>query len=316
MATRYSRATLHRHIVTIMDETGTDDPFAAIREKSHACIEKYHRTFGETPPFNMPAFASLCGLLWSDDDPRYSADSEIAPEEDGRVILRLNRSRPLTRQRFSIGHEVGHTLFPDYHLKVNCRKAEDRAFADPDDLLETLCDTAASEFLFPFPWFHDCVRTSTPAAVAIAQLAKEYQSSREATVRRFVDVHPDPMAAVFFSWKLKPTERRRHERNRRHIPLFEGGLSEPERRLRVDYAITNDAFDRRCTNHIPKDKSVPSEGPIYEASTTQLCRDGESWLDLGSVQSRFVIHTLPLYTRPETVGPSGACSVVAVITPK
>lgn len=306
----------HPHVQAVIDETGEPDPFDAVRAKARQLVTDYTAALGETPPFNVEALASYRGLRASTDAPRFSLDSELAPEADGRVVLRVNRDRPLTRQRFSVGHEVGHTLFPDYHLAVRCRKGNDRDWADPSDLLETLCDVAASEFLFPSPWFTELAGGLMLGADALAAVATDYQASREATVRRIVEVRPDPLAAVFLSWKLKPTEQRQVKRNRQHLALagFEA-LSGPEPKLRVDYAILNDAFAQRCGSHIPKDKSVPGEGPIHEASVEQELRDGEQQLDLGSLHGRFAIAALPIYTADAAARPEGALSVVAVLRP-
>jgi hypothetical protein len=298
-----------------MDETGEDDPFDAVRAKARAVVGEFHGLFQEPPPFNMKAMASARGLHWSDDDPRFSQDSEIAPESDGRVVLRVNKSRPESRQRFSIGHEIGHTLFPEYHLSVRCRKAVERNWADDDDLLETLCDVAASELMFPDPWFGERLRSLDISSVNIAQLATDYAASRDATVRRIVEMHKSPLAAVFFSWKLKPTEQRLVSRNRRQISLFGEPLPMPAPMLRVDYAIVNEAFERRCSGHIPKDKSVPSDGPIHAASVTQTLQDGDVDLDLGTVAGRFTVHVLPVFTVEDATGPDGASSVVAIIRP-
>ena len=133
--------------------------------------------------------------------------------------------------------------------------------------------------------------------------------------RRIVDMHTSPLAAVFFSWKLKPTEQRLVSRNRRQIPLFGEPLPIPAPMLRVDYAIVSEAFERRCSGHIPKDKSVPSDGPIHAASVTQTLQDGDIDLDLGTVAGRFAVHVLPVFTVEDATGPDGASSVVAIIRP-
>lgn len=311
------RTVLHEHVLAIMQETGAEDPFEAVRIKARAVVQEFTSSFPESPPFNVKAIASLRGLHWSDDDPRFSADSEIAPEDGGRVVLRVNSARPETRQRFSICHEIGHTLFPDYQLAVRCRKAIDRAFADPNDLLETLCDTAASELMFPAPWFAERVAGMELSGGAVADLTKDYLGSREATVRRLVELRDDPLAAVFFSWKLKPTEIRAVKRNHNVQPLFaEMPIELPSPMLRIDYAILNESFEARYTDHLPKDKSVPSEGPIFEASVTQQPRDGVAELDLGALRGRFAIHALPLFTAAEAVGPDDACSVAAILDPE
>lgn len=308
----------HPHITALLRETGEDDPYVAIRRKARALVSEYHAVFAEGPPFNMEAFASLRGLASSEEAPKHSDDSEISPEADGRVILRINRDRPLSRQRFSIGHELGHTLFPEFQHKGHCRKAKDRVWANPDDLIESLCDAAASEILFPSPWFDDRARKMPLIAAELATLANEYQASRDATVRRFVEISPDPIAAVFFSWKLKPTQQRQLQRDRRQRSLLDidpVAEAEANRKLRVDYAILSDAFSERYTTHIPKDKSIASDGPIHDASVHQACADGEQHVDLGTVRVTFGVHTLPIYTPEDAVGPTGGCSVVAVLQP-
>lgn len=316
MPTRYRRSDLHPHIVAIMDETEQDDPFEAIRIKARAFVQEYHSTFEEAPPFNAKAAASLRGLHWSDDDPRFSPDSEIAPE-DGRVVLRVNKNRPQTRQRFSICHEIGHTLFPDYQLEVRCRKKNKTKYADPNDLLETLCDVAASEIMFPLPWFKNQIDSFALESSKLSALANDYQASPEATARRFVELRDDPLAAVFFSWKLKPTEIREVAAKNRTKPLFDDyEIPEPDKKLRVDYRITNSAFEQQCGEYIPEDKSIPSEGPIFNASQTQQGQDGDAMLDFGRINRKFAINAIPIFTNECDLGPEGACSVVAIIKPR
>ena len=88
----------------------------------------------------------------------HSPDAELQPDGKGGVLLRLNRDRPLTRQRFSVGHEITHTFFPGYAAKVQCRKPKSRDWSDPEDVLEVLCDIGASELVFPLPWFEQDAR--------------------------------------------------------------------------------------------------------------------------------------------------------------
>ena len=65
-----------------------------------------------------------------------------------------------------------------------------------------------------------------------------------------------------------------------------------------------------------KNKSVPSDGPNYVASSTQSLQDGECELDLGTVAGRFQVSALPICTAEEDAGLEGACSVVALLQPK
>lgn len=307
---------LHRHIRAVMEETGENDPRMAVRSKARSVVREFHETFGDTPPFNLDALASFRGLLSSADAPRFSRDSEIAPQADGRVVLRVSRDRPLTRQRFSIGHEIGHTLFPEYQLTVRCRKATDRDWADPKDLLESLCDIAASEFLFPEPWFNARLAQVTLSAAEVVRLATDYLGSRDATVRRLVEVHRKPAAAVFFTWKLKPTEIRGQAIERKQRRIFaDGGYPKPQPKLRVEYVVLNSGFSGKFCDHIPKDKSVPCAGPIYESSLTQEPCDGAMFLDFGTIARDFTVHAVPIYTPEDSVGPDGGVSVAAILRP-
>ena len=308
-------ARMHSHVAAIIAETGEDDPVAAVRAKAAVVVREFHALFGGEPPFNLTAMASCRGLFSSSEAPQHSKDSEIVPQQDGRVVMRINRDRPITRQRFSVGHEIGHTLFPDFQLKVQCRKALDRDWADPNDQIEMLCDIAASEFLFPGLWFMNRVQSMELSAEGIAGVALEYQASRDATVRRLIELRPEALAAVFFSWKLKPTELRQKLRDRQQKQMFGAELG-PAPKLRVDYALVNASFADRHADHIPKDKSIPLEGPIYIASTKQVSADGDSELDLGTVQGRFAVHALPVFTHDAAAGPEGSCSVVAILCPR
>lgn len=316
MPRTFRRVELHEHVVAVMKETGQNDPFEAVRIKARDVVSQFHQLFGGSPPFNVNAIASFRGLTLSDDDPRFSPDSEIAPEADGRVVLRVNKSRPVSRQRFSVCHEIGHTLFPEYELAVRCRKPSERTWADSEDLLETLCDVAASELMFPSPWFPDRIAEMPLTADSIAETADDYQASREATVRRLVELYREPLAAVFFSWKLKPTEVRAMKERSRHTSLFPDMEPElPMPKLRVDYAILNAQFEARFTSHIPKDKSISSDGPIHSASILQETQDGKARLDLGTLHGDFEACAIPIFTQDAALGPDGGCSVAAVLRP-
>jgi Zn-dependent peptidase ImmA (M78 family) len=316
MPNRYRRSDLHKHIVAVMDEVGEDDPYTAVRIKAREVVAQFVGTFDCSPPFDVNAIASYRGLHLSADDPRFSPDSEIAPEADGRVVLRINKNRPETRQRFSVCHEIGHTLFPEYHIEVQCRKRINQSFADSQDILESLCDAAASEIMFPSPWFNNRIAMINISATSISEVANEFRASRDATVRRLVEVTEVPMAAIFLSWKLKPTQKKALKRKKIIKPLFAEMQSDlPKPMLRVDYAITNEAFNLNNSGHIAKDKSVPDDCLIHSASVNQSLSDGPIDVDFGGLSGHFKASVLPIYTDSDCVGPDDATSVVAILYP-
>lgn len=305
---------LHASVRALMEQTGTTNPFDAIRQRAQELVSKFYAAFHEEPPFDMECLASLQGLHLSSEAPKLSPDAEIAPDADGRIILRVNRDRPQTRRRFSIGHEVGHTLFPGYESKTHCRKPASRDWADPEDLIESLCDAAASEFLFPDPWFSERVTALQPSAVEIVALISDYRASPEATIRRLVDKFNKPIAALFLEWKLKPLEEREKKSNRGQLDMFpDDPRVEPERKLRIDYGIMNDRFKTSVCSHLPKHKSVPFEGPIYDAAAKQSPQDGEMFINLGTAERTFAVSAIPVFSSSGGLGPSGEAPVAALL---
>jgi hypothetical protein len=304
-------------IDALVQSIGAPDPISAIRIKARNAIEQFRSTFGEpTMPLDIEALASFLGIGQSDDAPSHSEDAELVPVGDGRVAIRINRDRPETRRRFSVAHEISHTFFPNYQTKSWCRTdARYRRRDNPDDLLEMLCDIGASELVLPAPWFiRDTAAVTTGAG--LVDLARKYTASREATLRRFAESHPSSVAAVFFSWKLKPTQQTTIGNVDQHN-LFDIDPAENARRakrLRLDYSIPSPKF-ADSGNYLPADKSVENEGPLYEAAATGRPCEGECRLDLGPAGGRYRILAVPVWTDDWDLGPCGENALGAIIEP-
>lgn len=306
---------VHPQLQMLLCETGESDPKAAIRAKVYSLIAQYRDAFGEPElPFKLEHLVSLCGIHMSDEPPLRSEDAELVPQ-GGKVYMRLNRDQPETRQRFSTGHELTHTFFEGYEREVQCRPdPRHRDREDPNDVIETLCDIGATEFLFPFPWFaFEAMKVNS--AEALVGLANDYKASKEATIRRFAETSPGSLAAIFFEWKLKPTQK---GLIRKDQPTFYDDSPDDQeralRKLRVDYVVASDGM-RQEPLFIPKHKSVKSAGIIYEAAAERRCKDGEEDLDFGQFHGRFRVHAVPLYTPDGEQGPNGESDVVVVVRP-
>lgn len=301
----------------LVRSTDALDAPEAVRLRARDLIALYVREFGvPTMPMDMDVLASLRDIVRSDEPPVHSLDAELVPDGRGGVTMRVNPDRPDTRQRFSVAHEISHTFFPDYTTKVWCRTdARYRDRNNPDDFLEMLCDIAAAELLFPQPWFSRDSAAVEDAA-GLTRLASTYHASREATIRRFAETSPTALAAVFFTWKLKPIQKgtigRKDQGN-----LF-GITAEDElreaRRLRIEYSVGSDAF--KAEGHfLPKDKSVENDGPIYRAALTGLPADDECFLDLGQAAGTYRVSAVPLWTADDQLGGSGENAVAAILRP-
>lgn len=304
-------------IDALVRSTGAPDPPSAIRIKASDAIEHFRSAVGElTMPLNVDALASLLGIAITDEYPGHSEDAELVSTIDGRVSIRVNPDRPGTRKRFSVGHEISHTFFPNYQVKTWCRTdARYRRRENPEDLLEMLCDIGSAELLMPLPWFTQDVAGVT-AGAGLVDLALKYVVSREATLRRFAELHSGCVAAVFLSWKLKPTQQWTIGQISQHH-LFGADPAERARRakkLRVDYSIPSRDF-AQAGYYVPADKSVEDDGPLYEAASTGRPCEGEAQIDLGSASGRHRVLAIPVWTDDGDLGPNGESAVGAIIEP-
>src|SRR5258708_2928384 len=95
-------------------------------------------------PFNPLAIADVLQIP-------VEANSEV---QDARIMssesglkIQFNPTQARERVRFSIAHEIAHTLFPDVAEEVRNRGGT-RHVSD-DWQLEMLCNIAAAEFVMP-----------------------------------------------------------------------------------------------------------------------------------------------------------------------
>lgn len=311
-------ATAQKLIDDLVRMTGAADPVSAVRARAEQTIDAYVGVFGEPEdmPLDLLALASFFGIRLSTSTPAYSPDAEIAPDGEGGVEMRLHPDRPETRQRFSIGHEITHTFFPDHASHVWPRAdARYRDLSDPNDYLEMLCDAGAAELVFPRRWFAADVAAVRSAEDLVA-LAGRYKASREATLRRYAEVHPDAVAAVFFAWALKPTQHGRVGNANQMLMFGLDAAAEAvaARRLRVDYSIASALFSA-SGRFIPKHKSIANDGPLFDAALHSRPCDGVCDLDLGPASGRYELHAVPLWTSKDERGPMGESAVAAIVRP-
>lgn len=312
MVRRIDTHTIPSEVQEIVTLTNAANPVDAIRLLARQVLDGYLSAFGcDGPPLNVEALASYRSIRKSPDPPSFSDDAELIPDGDHGVLMRVNRDRPVTRQRFSIGHEVGHTLFPGYETQVQCRKPRLQDWHDRKDLVEYLCDVASSEFLFPLDWFQADIDVEAVSAARLVTLAGNYRASAEATVRRYIDLAPEPTAAVFFRWKLKPSEQPKTPLVRKAVTARAGRRPVPK--LRIEYAVCNEAFEGLGL-HIPAHKSINESSVIHRVASTSECHDAaREHIDLGAFTGWFRVSALPLFTQEEDQGPGGENGVIAIL---
>ena len=94
-----------------------------------------------------------------------------------RGQIRVNESDPPVAQRFSIGHEVGHSVLhrEGFVFSAHDDPESDLYASDPDRELEREADYFSSVLLVP----PRCLRKDVDAGMQPADLARRYQVSRD-----------------------------------------------------------------------------------------------------------------------------------------
>jgi O-acetyl-ADP-ribose deacetylase (regulator of RNase III) len=128
--------------------------------------------------------------------------------------IEFNPNRPSARVRFSIAHEIAHTLFPDCRDRVRNR-AKREHMEEGDWQLEMLCNIAAAELLMPMGSFPD-LKDKSLSIDTLMDLRRQYDVSTEAILLRIVRLTDTPCIAFCAS---------------RHDPAAESS------RYRVDYSV-------------------------------------------------------------------------------
>jgi hypothetical protein len=126
-------------------------------------------------------------------------DARIVPIGQNRFVIEFNPTRPPGRLRYSIAHEIAHTLFPDCGESVRNRGRTHIGQGD-EWQLEVLCNIAAAEILMPV----GSMRKDQTEILDIDQIAKsrkQFDVSIEAIFIRFAHLSEDACAVFVASRK-------------------------------------------------------------------------------------------------------------------
>lgn len=182
----------------MLEHDGGTDPVAAIRRRARELVATATALGWEGPPFDVAELASLRGLS-------VSYNSELRVDQDACVmpgLVLLNPAKPRVRQRYSLAHEVVHTLFPDYAAELKRAGRLWRRDGDESEF-EQLCQVAGAELIMPLAPFLDGVEREGRDLVAVLRLADAFEASTEATARRLVETETSEAIGLL----VKPIDR-------------------------------------------------------------------------------------------------------------
>ncbi len=169
---------------------GDDDPERIVRR---LCAQLLEDAEVNTLPVDLRLLASFRGVREIEAVSMLEAGCIFA--HDGHLKIQVREQDPERRQRFSIGHEIGHTFFPGFREERRTRTdgrvgTWDRALGE-----EFLCEVAASELIFP----RSLIVSLQPEYLTMDSVvtgAEAGEATLEATALRFASLHLAPAAAV------------------------------------------------------------------------------------------------------------------------
>ena len=210
-----------------------EDPVKAIQTRAREKIVEAAESGWQGPPYDPFHLAELLNIVVL---PNADVqDARIVPTSEG-FCIQFNPNRPHARVRFSVAHEIAHTLFPDCADSVRDRypSAELR-----QDLwqLELLCNIGAAELLMPLGYTN--LEKEDIDIDNLLRLRFEFDVSTEAILLRIVKL-TSLQCAVFAAARVAES------------PQDVG--------FRIDYSVSSRSWDLAIpSNFIVKSSAVLSE---------------------------------------------------------
>src|SRR2546426_5403101 len=97
---------------------GGSDPVALVTSRAREIVMEAIQNGWNGPPFDPFRLAEILGIsVVARED---VLDARVVPK-GSKPFIEFNPNRPRRRVRFSVAHEIAHTLFPDYQQVIRNR---------------------------------------------------------------------------------------------------------------------------------------------------------------------------------------------------
>jgi hypothetical protein len=164
------------------------NPIEAIEQRAREIVLKALDEGWSGPPYDPIKLARLLGIAVTASDE--VQDARLLPGKISKI--EFNPNRPRGRIRFSIAHEIAHTLLPNFAERVRYRNLAQEDDHHTEWEIETLCNIAAAEIVMPVGSFRNLL--GRPADInKIMELRRDLDVSAEAILLRFVRLSDQPI---------------------------------------------------------------------------------------------------------------------------
>lgn len=183
-----------------------------VKTPERAIIKAIYHTLPELrhvePPVDIMRLAAKRNVLGIR-NVTMALDGTISLLNKNEYVIELNRAHPISRRRFTCGHEIGHTFFLELDDEITVR-ANLRIEDENVELMgstkqeERLCNVAAAEILMPHGPFSSMVRSAGILSRSIISLSQAFKTSLLATSRRLVEVSPIKILIALWEYYPEP----------------------------------------------------------------------------------------------------------------
>lgn len=236
---------------SVLEFAGERDPLEAIEGAAQQAVYEAVEAGWGGPPFDPFELARIRDI---EVIPRNELrEARTVAVDSGHIAIEYNPARPRHRVRFSIAHEIAHSLFGDVAREPRYR--HNPAKGPPDGWqLEMLCNVAAAEFLMPTEVLGDLGEKPLPIEDLMG-LRATFGVSAEALLRRATKLASHPVA------------------------MFAAARTDPESLdsdFRIDYTVPSLAWEPP----IRRGKKLPASSVLAECTAVGFtARREEDWSD-------------------------------------
>ena len=150
----------------------------------------------EPEEIDLEGIAAFCGAFVVY-EPLTGAEARIVGNRD-KAFITVNSQSLRSRQRFSIGHELGHWMWDRGRMAFACSSdVQDRRWSGADK--ETLANKFAADLLMPAQMFRNRAQRRPSTIETVSDLADQFQASLTATAIRLVEFGSSPCMVVLHS---------------------------------------------------------------------------------------------------------------------
>ena len=150
----------------------------------------------EPEDIDVDGIAAYCGAYVTY-EPLTGAEARIVGNRD-KAFITVNSRSLRSRQRFSIGHELGHWMWHRGRMALACSsEIQDRKWSGADR--EVTANKFAADLLMPKEMFRARAQHKPATLQTVSELADQFQASLTATVIRLVEFGSFPCMVVLNS---------------------------------------------------------------------------------------------------------------------